>query len=110
MLLPQAKLDALVARQKAVEAELSAAPERDTYVKLSREFAELQPVVESIKAYRDVEGEVADLDALIADPATDAEMRALAAAEKPSLEARREKLAQEIRLALIPKDAMDERN
>jgi peptide chain release factor 1 len=37
-------------------------------------------------------------------------MRALAAAEKPALEAQREGLAQQIRHALIPKDAMDERN
>ena len=37
-------------------------------------------------------------------------MRALAAGEKPALEARRIALEQEIRLALLPKDAMDERN
>jgi len=37
-------------------------------------------------------------------------MRAIAAAEKPGLEARRDALANEIRLALLPKDAMDERN
>ena len=110
MHLPQAKLDAMVARQKAVEAELSAAPERDTYVKLSREFAELSPLVESIKRYRGIESEIADLDALLGDPSTDAEMRALADSEKPVLEKKREALAQDIRLALIPKDAMDERN
>ncbi len=34
-------------------------------------------------------------------------MRALAEAEKPALEARRDALATKIRLALIPKDAMD---
>jgi peptide chain release factor 1 len=37
-------------------------------------------------------------------------MRALALAEKPVLEAKRAELEQRIRLALIPKDAMDERN
>jgi peptide chain release factor 1 len=37
-------------------------------------------------------------------------MRALAAGEKPALEQRRAVLEQEIRLALLPKDAMDERN
>jgi peptide chain release factor 1 len=93
-----------------IETELSSAPERDTYVKLSREFAELAPVVDGIKAYRGVGRELADLDALIADPATDPEMRALASAEKPALETKREALFQQVRLALIPKDAMDERN
>jgi len=106
--LPQAKLDALLARHAMVEAELAHQIAPETFVKLSRELAEIAPVVERVKAYRAVDAELAGLDTMIADP--DPEMRAIAAAEKPELEARREVLAQEIRLALIPKDAMDERN
>ena len=108
--LPQTKLDALIARHAAVEGELAAGPDRESYVRLSREFSELGPLVEAVKAYRAAASELADIEALIADPTTDAEMRALATAEKPGLEARRADLAQRIRLALIPKDAMDERN
>ena len=108
--LPQSKLDALVSRLRTVEDDLAAGPDRDTYVKLSREFSELQPVVEAIKAFQGVENEIADLDAMLNDAATDREMRALAETEKPALQARREALAHKIRLALIPKDAMDERN
>src|SRR6185503_13364272 len=108
--LPQSKLDALVTRLKTVETDLAAGPDRDTYVKLSREFSELQPLVATIRSYQGVESEIADLDAMLADGTTDRDMRALAEAEKPALEQRREQLAQEIRLALIPKDAMDERN
>src|SRR4030095_16944299 len=108
--LPSSKLDALVSRLRTVESDLAAGPDRDTYVKLSREFSELQPLVETIRSYRTVESEIADLDAMLADPKTDPEMRALAETEKPALQARREALTQRIRLALIPKDAMDERN
>jgi peptide chain release factor 1 len=109
-MLPDAKLDALVARHQAVEGELAAGPDRESYVKLSREFSELGPLVEAVRAYRATAAELADIDALIADPATDAEMRALAFAERPQVETRRAALEQQIRLALIPKDAMDERN
>jgi peptide chain release factor 1 len=109
-MLPQARLDALIARRDAVEGELAAGPDRETYIKLSREFSELGPLVEAAKAWRATIAELADVDALIADPATDADMRALASSEKPVLEARRSALEQQIRLALIPKDAMDERN
>ena len=108
--LPQSKLDALVSRLGAVESDLSTGPDRDTYVKLSREFSELRPVVEAIKSYQGVADEIADLDAMLADTATDPEMRALAETEKPALEEKREALAHKIRVALIPKDAMDERN
>src|SRR3954452_23784379 len=108
--LPQARLDAVIARHKVVEHELAAGPDRDTYVKLSREFSELDPLVEAVKAFRAASAELADIDTLIADAATDAEMRGLAQAERPAVQARLEALEEQIRVALIPKDAMDERN
>jgi peptide chain release factor 1 len=109
-MLPEQKLDALLNRHHAVEAELATQVSPDTYVKLSREFAELGPIVSTVKSYRSVAAELADLDAMIADPGTDAEMRSMANAEKPALEVRRAALEQQIKLALLPKDAMDERN
>ena len=108
--LPQHRLDALLARHELVESELATNLSRDDYVKLSREFSELGPVIEAIKAYRAVTAEIADLEALATDAATDAEMRKLADAEKPALQARRDKLEHQIQLALIPKDAMDDHN
>ena len=109
-MLPEQKLDALLARHEAVEANLAREVAPDAYVKLSREFAELAPIVETVKRYRSLVGEIEGLNALIADAATDAEMRAMASAEKPELEQRRAALEQEIKLALVPKDAADERN
>jgi peptide chain release factor 1 len=109
-MLQPAKLDALLARQQMVEAQLASQPSRETYVKLSKEFSDLGPLIETVKAYRATLAEIADLEAMMADSATDAEMRALAASEKPALEARRVELEQEIQAALLPKDAMDERN
>jgi peptide chain release factor 1 len=109
-MLPQTKLDALVARHAAIEADLAAQPDRQTYVKLSREFAELGPLVDTVKAYRATIDEIAGLDALLGDSTTDAEMRELAAQERPTLVARRDRIEQQIKVALIPKDAMDERD
>jgi peptide chain release factor 1 len=109
-MLPDQKLNALVARHAVLERELAAAVPPETYVKLSREFAELAPVVEAVKSYRAAEHELEGVTSLIADPATDPEMRSIAEAEKPELEARRTALEHRLRLALLPKDAMDERN
>jgi peptide chain release factor 1 len=109
-MLPQAKLDALVARHAMVEADLAGQPDRQTYVKLMREFAELGPLVDTVKAYQTTVDEIGGLDTLLADSNTDAEMRELAAQERPTLVAKRDRLEQQIRVALIPKDAMDERN
>src|SRR5262249_9972715 len=109
-ILPQQKMDALLARHALVESELATGLAPETYVKLSREFAELSPVVEAIKAYRSTDKEISDLAALIDDSATDAEVRKLADAERHELQERKEALAQQIRLALLPKDAMDDHN
>src|SRR3982074_3004545 len=106
--LPEAKLDAVLARHAMVEAELSQQLAPETFPKLSRELAEIAPGAGRVKADRAVAAELTGLDAMLADP--DPEMRAIAAAEKPQLEARREALAQDIRLALLPKDAMDDRD
>jgi peptide chain release factor 1 len=109
-MLPDQKLDALVARHAALERDLTTVVPPETFVKLSREFAELAPVVEAVKSYRAARNELEGVTSLIEDPATDAEMRSIAEAERPQLEARRAALEQQLRLALIPKDAMDERN
>jgi len=109
-MIPQHKLDALLARHQAVESDLARQVEPATYVKLSPEFAELSPIVETVKRYRSIVGEIEGLDDIIADAATQSEMRAMAAAEKPQLEQQRVALEHEIKLALLPKDAMDERN
>jgi peptide chain release factor 1 len=109
-MLPEQKLDALVTRHKTVERELANPMAPETYVKLSREFAELAPIVAAVQSYRGILAEIEGLDGLIADAATDAEMRAMALSERPELEQKRAALERQIKLALLPKDAMDERN
>ena len=109
-MLPEQKLDALLARHKALESELATPLARETYVKLSREFAELGPIVETVKEYRAVAAEIEGLEVLLKDPATDAEMREMASAERPALEERRSAIERQIKFVLLPKDAMDERN
>jgi peptide chain release factor 1 len=109
-MLPDQKLSALVARHAALERDLATVLPTETYVKLSREIAELAPVVEAVKSYRAAQRELDDLAALIEDPAIESEMRSIAEAEKPELEARRAGLEEKLRLSLLPKDAMDDRN
>jgi peptide chain release factor 1 len=109
-MVPEQKLSALVDRHALLERELASPLPPETFVKLSREFAELSPVVDVVKSYRDVQHELDGLAALIDDPATDSEMRSIAQSEKPELEARRASIEQELRIVLLPKDAMDDRN
>src|SRR3984893_10958042 len=109
-MLPASRLDALLARHAAVEKELSTNLDRDTFVKLSREFAELTPVVESVRALKEAQAELADAETLLADPKTEPGMARLAGDEKSELTRRVTELEDKLRVALIPKDAMDERD
>jgi peptide chain release factor 1 len=109
-MLQPAKVDALIERHAAVEAELASNPDRETYVRLSREFAELAPLAATGRAWRAANAELRDLRAMLEDSGTDAEMRALAAADLSQVEVRRDALEQELRAGLLPKDALDERN
>jgi peptide chain release factor 1 len=108
--LPETKLDVLLAHHASLEAESLGQLSSERYVQVTRELAEITPLIEAVKAYRSAVKELADTEALIADPATDAEMRGMAEAERDELTARIERLVQKIRIALLPKDAMDERN
>jgi peptide chain release factor 1 len=109
-MLPETKLDIMLARHASLEAELSRPLGADTYVKLTRELADLAPVVEKVKAYRSAVADLADLDMIIADPATDPDLRAVATEEKPVVEARLVALEHDIRLALIPRNVMDDKS
>src|ERR1700693_5921743 len=109
-MLPEAKLDILLAHHASLEARLLGQVSSEDYVRITRELAELNPLIDAVKLYRAANAEIAGIDALIADPATDPEMRGMAEAEREALEARSVELAQQIRVALLPKDAMDDRN
>lgn len=104
------KLDALLDRFDIIEQTMASNPDAETYVRLSREYAELDPVVGKIRELDAKESELADLRTLSADEATDADMRELADAEIPDLEASLEALRADLQILLLPKDAADEKS
>jgi peptide chain release factor 1 len=109
-MIPTAKLERLLDRFHAVEAELASGTAGPGFVKLSKEHAELGPVVAVVRDYRAIEDQLAQAEALIADPKTDSEMRALAEEERADLKTRLETLEHDLRIQLLPKDAADASN
>jgi peptide chain release factor 1 len=104
------RLDAILARHANVTATLNGAPDAETFVALSRELSDLDPVVEAIRRYHAAAADLAGLDALLDDPSTDADMRALAEEERPAAEAALQDAAQRLRVLLLPKDEADEKS
>ena len=109
MSLPTAKLDAILARHAILTDKLASGADGEAFVALSRELAEIDPVAESITAYQACAKEHADIAAMLSDSSTDAEMRAMAEAERDALTERLAELEHHVRIMLLPKDAADER-
>ena len=107
-MIPDDKLD-LILRRHAEITQRRADGAAGDFAQLSRELAELDPVVEAIRAYRARSDEIAGLEAMLAEPALDAEMKAMAAEERVAAEASLAEMAQALRLALLPKDADDDK-
>lgn len=108
--LPRDRMDQVVKRFEMLEAQMSAGPAADVYVKMASEYAEIQDMVAKVRSLRSAEHEQADLEAMLADKGTDAEMRALAEADLPEVEERIEQLQKDIQILLLPRDAADDKN
>jgi peptide chain release factor 1 len=107
-MIPAAKLDRLLSRFDAIESEMASGAAGEAFVKLSREHAELAPVIETARAYRQAQVRIGDAEALIGDPTTENEIKALAEEERAELKETLEKLDHELRIALLPRDAADD--
>lgn len=106
-MIPASKLERMLDRFHAVEAELSSGLSGPAFVKLSKEHAELSPAAEAAQAYRNATQQFEDADALFNDPSTDSEMRDMAEQERAELKVMLEKLEHDLKLKLLPKDAAD---
>jgi len=103
-------LDTILRRHDELGDQLAQGAGGADYAETSREYAELEPLAAAIRALRAKQKERADLDAMLADPALEADMRAIAAGEIDEIDAAVAAMTQDIRLALLPKEAADESN
>ena len=93
-----------------IQDELNHGVSQAVFAKLNKEFSDISPLVAKIQELRKAEAEVADLDQMIADPSSDKDMVDMAYAERAELGPRIEALEQDVRIALLPKDAADEKS
>ena len=100
------KLDRIAARAEELRALLSEGISGEAYVRASKELSEIDPIVVRIGDLRAAEQSQQEAETLLADP----EMRDLAEAELRDLKDRIPSLQHEIRVALLPRDAADERS
>jgi peptide chain release factor 1 len=79
---------------------------REEFIKLSKEYADLGPVIEKINDYLAANNSIKELEILINDP----EMKELAELELEELKTQLPILERIVKLALLPKDKDDDKN
>jgi len=104
------KLANVVNRYEEVQALLTSTTNSDELVKLNKELAVLEPVVEAIQNYNHTLQTMRDDESMMNDAELDKEMRDMAEAEYYETKEKLPDLEKEIRVLLLPKDADDEKN
>ena len=79
------------------------------YIKLNKDYKDLQPVVEAYKKYKNVIGNIANAKEVLQNE-KDEEFRSLAKEELDQLTDEQVKMEEEIRILLLPKDPEDDKN
>ena len=103
------KLAAIEAKYSQIEARLGVPETYDDptlVAKLNQEQTELQPLVETFRAYQQTRAEKEEAEVLLSDP----EMKELAQEELRRAQEELERLEHELQLLLLPKDPNDQKN
>jgi peptide chain release factor 1 len=105
--IPVDKLEKILERFASVAHALSAGATGEAFVKLSKDYAEIEPAAKMARALRN---SYAELEGLTEMLGAGGEMAELAEHEKPVVQDKIAALEQQMRIELLPKDSADERN
>lgn len=81
----------------------------DRYIKLNKEYKELEPIIEAYKTYKNILSNIADSKEILGNE-KDEEMREMAKEELDELSSQVEPLEDKIKVLLLPTDPEDEKN
>jgi len=107
------KLDAVAEKYDELTRLLSdptVAGNHQQYQKYSRERSEIEDVVISYRAYRDILKQISEAEEITKDKKADVDLREMAESELKELRPRIAQMEQDLRLMLVPKDPRDEKN
>lgn len=105
-MIPNEQLEKIIERFEYVEAKMSGQLDSDELISLGKEYAEMKPVVETVRHYQAAIKEQGEAEAMMSDP----DMKALAVEELNRLGEEIPVLEQKVKIALLPKDVADNRS
>ncbi len=106
------KLEAIYSRYCEIEQQMNdpaITSDMKRYVKLSKDYKDLQPVVRAYHQYKSLIDTIAECKELLSAE-KDEELREMAKEELTASQQRKEQMEEEIRIMLIPADPQDSKN
>lgn len=102
-------LDSLEQKYERISFLLSNPSNSMDYISLSREFSNLEPIIKKYRELKEIRKKISEAKEILRD-SKDEELRILAEEELKELDKKEEKLLNEIKILLVPKDPNDEKD
>ena len=104
------KFEDILKRSEELEKQLNEELTSDQYVRFSKEYSEIQPLVSEISEWKKTSKEISDLEILLEEKNTEKELKELAEEEFENFVDHLSKVEENIKLLLLPKDKADSKD
>jgi peptide chain release factor 1 len=110
-MIPKKNIDDLISKHSNLEKELSSSNlDKKLFAEKSKEYSDLNEIIDDAKSYISFENEKIDLEKIINDKESDNEIKSMAEQELNELQLNYEKSEKKLKFFLLPKDEADKKN
>jgi peptide chain release factor 1 len=103
-------LHKIIIKQEKLSEKLSEGILGEEYIKASREFSNLEPIVNKIKKYLEANQLIIEYKEILTSKITEPELKEMAQDELTGLEENLPIFLQDVKIAMLPRDEADEKN
>ncbi|WP_440930697.1 peptide chain release factor 1 [Candidatus Pelagibacter sp.] len=110
-MIPKKNIDDLIYKHSNLEKELSSGNlDKKLFAEKSKEYSDLNEIIDDAKSYISFENEKIDLEKIINDKESDNEIKSMAKQELDELQLNHDKSEKKLKFFLLPKDEADKKN
>ena len=110
-MIPKKNIDDLISKHSNLEKELSSSNlDKKLFAEKSKEYSDLNEIIDDAKSYISFENEKIDLEKIINDKESDNEIKSMAKQELDELQLNYNKSEKKLKFFLLPKDEADKKN
>ena len=110
-MIPHKTIEDLIKKHSYLEEDLASGKiDKNLFAEKSKEYSDLNDIVEDAKKYISFENDKSELEKILNDQSTDKELVKMAESELDELKLHYQKIEKKLKLFLLPKDEADKKN